>query len=106
MTDLLIPHLTEKTQSLAQNLNVFVFKADKSLNKDQIKEALEKEYKVEVVKLRTQVQQGKKARSIHLKARSSLKIGRRKTYKKAYVQLKPGETIPVFADFTKEADKK
>ena len=61
MTDLLIPHLTEKTQALAEKLNVFVFKADPCLNKNQIKASLEAEYAVEVVKLRTQVQTGKKS---------------------------------------------
>ncbi len=103
MNSSLTPHLTEKTYALAKDLNTYIFKAEKSLNKVQIKAMIETEYEVEVTDLRTMIAKGKQARSIRIKSRSGRRFnGRRKTLKKAYVTLKAGDVIPAFTDFTEK----
>ena len=102
MSQLLIPQLSEKNYHLATNFNTYVFKVNPKLSKAHLKDLLQAEYKVAVVAVRTANFSGKRARSIHLKSRSSLVIGRRKNWKKAYVTLKSGDSIPVFTDFVKE----
>ena len=66
MIDSLIPHLSEKSYALVKDLNVYVFKVDPKLNQNQIKNLLKKEYKVDIIDVRTLVSRGKKARSIRL----------------------------------------
>lgn len=105
MNHVLTPQLTEKNHHLASQLNIYVFKVDPNLNKAQIKTLIAEEHGVSVVDVRTANFSGKKARSIHLSSRSSRVIGRRPRWKKAYVTLKKGESIPVFTDFTKEEKK-
>ena len=56
------PKLTEKTTLLKEELNQFVFEVDSKANKIQIKESVEKAFKVEVVKVRTMNVEGKKKR--------------------------------------------
>ena len=56
------PKLTEKTTLLKEELNQFVFEVDPKANKIQIKESVEKAFKVEVVKVRTMNVEGKKKR--------------------------------------------
>ncbi|SVD00316.1 uncharacterized protein METZ01_LOCUS353170, partial [marine metagenome] len=47
---------------LKEELNQFVFEVDPKANKIQIKESVEKAFKVEVVKVRTMNVEGKKKR--------------------------------------------
>lgn len=100
MSALLTPHLSEKSYALAKNANVYVFEVVKSLNKVQIKALLEEEYQVTVVGLRTLVAKGKQARSLSFNRRRANRrvMGRRTTVKKAYVTLKTGDSIAVFAE--------
>ena len=83
------PKLTEKTLSLKEEVNQFAFAVDKRANKIQIKESIEKSFKVSVLKVRTMNVRGDKKR-----------LGRHEGYKsswkKALVTLKNNETIEFF----------
>ena len=56
------PKLTEKSGLLKEEFNQFVFEVDPKANKVQIKESVEKAFKVEVIKVRTMNVSGKKKR--------------------------------------------
>lgn len=87
------PRMSEKTYGLSQQ-GVFVFVVDKDANKHQISEAVEKTYDVTVTNVRIVMQQGKTKR-IYRNRRFT--DGVRSDYKKAYVTLKEGDSIPIFA---------
>ena len=70
-------------------LNQFVFEVDPKANKIQIKESVEKAFKVEVVKVRTMNVEGKKKRL-------GRHQGRKSNWKKALITLKEGQTIEYF----------
>jgi len=83
------PKLTEKTLSLKEEGNQFAFSVDPRANKIQIKESIEKSFKVSVMKIRTMNVRGdKKKLGRH--------EGRKSSWKKALVTLKEGETIEFF----------
>ena len=54
------PKMSEKTLSLKEEANQFAFEVDKRSNKIQIKESIEKSFKVSVLKVRTMNVRGKK----------------------------------------------
>ena len=80
------PVVTEKSSVVGGVGSCIVFKVDPAASKVQIKNAIEKVFKVEVQKVRTCNFLGK------LK-RTNRSVGRRASFKKAYVSLKPGHTI-------------
>jgi large subunit ribosomal protein L23 len=85
-TDIIIaPVITEKSAHQAEQ-NVYTFKVASSANKIEIKKAIEAAFGVKVEKVNT----------LNTKAKSK-RVGRytgkTKTYKKAFVTLKDGETI-------------
>ena len=92
------PRLSEKTYAAAESLNVYTFEVPSQLNKNQIKQALEADYQVSVVAIRSLNQQGKPSKSLRIKSRTSPNQGRRSNLKKAYVTLKAGDSLPIFAD--------
>lgn len=92
------PRLSEKTYAAAEDLNVYVFEVPISFNKHQIKELVESTYEVSVIRVRSLRQKGKPANSIRLKARSRPTAGSRSDLKKAYVTLKAGDKLPIFAE--------
>ena len=83
------PKLTEKTLSLKEEVNQFAFSVDPRANKIQIKESIEKSFKVSVLKIRTMNVRGDKKRL-------GRHEGRKSSWKKALVTLKEGETIEFF----------
>lgn len=83
------PVISEKATDLNTKLNQVVFKVDRKANKYQIKEAIEKIYSkngVKVEKIRTLVIGGKPK-----SMRRS--IGKTSTWKKAIVTLKEGSKL-------------
>jgi len=97
-TVILRPRVTEKTYALSGQRNVFVFDVPTNLNKLQIADAVEAQFSVNVTDVRTTTIKGKVARSIRIGARVRANVsGKRKDFKKAYVTLKAGDSIPVFA---------
>ncbi|MEM6997438.1 MAG: 50S ribosomal protein L23 [Patescibacteria group bacterium] len=93
---IITPRISEKAYKQSTEMNVYVFDVPKDANKLDIKQAVESSYSVTVTKVRTLVQDGKKARSIRLKQRGSYVVGTRPDVKKAYVTLKEGDEITVF----------
>jgi len=87
------PMLTEKTAEMKESHNRYAFKVDPRANKREIKEAVEKLFNVKVVDVRTAVYTGKNTVVMNRRGRFE---GMRKTWKKAYVTLAPGQTIEAF----------
>ncbi len=87
---LIEPWITEAT-TLAVDMNKYVFKVIKKATKRQIKQAIEKIYKVQVISVRTINVPGK------VKMRGNKK-GKRAGYKKAIITLKKGDSINLYAD--------
>lgn len=80
------PLLTEKGTDLKEALNKYLFEIDKRANKIQVKNAVEKIFKVKVDAVHTICVKGK------LK-RVGRNLGKRSDWKKAVVTLKAGEKI-------------
>ena len=83
------PLVTEKSNLLKEELNQVVFEVDKKANKIEIKKAVEKLFKVNVINVHTVNMRGKKKRL----GRSE---GKKPDWKKAIVTLKEGDRIDFF----------
>lgn len=84
------PIITEKSQAAAA-INTFVFEVDTRATKHDIKLAVESLYKVHVIGIRTVTFPS----LIKKTGRRRLPMATSKI-KRAYVQLKSGETLPLF----------
>ncbi len=87
------PMLTEKGAEMKELKNRYVFRVDRSANKREIKEAVEKLFNVKVKDVRTAVYAGKNTVVMNRAGRFA---GLRSSWKKAYVTLLEGETIEAF----------
>lgn len=97
------PIVSEKAYAQSLN-NVYVFRAPLAMNRDEIKSAVEEQYEVNVVGVKTLVQDGKSVRFSRGKRRYP-GTTTRKDFKKAYVTLKDGDSIKVF-DTQEQAEEK
>ncbi len=86
-----VPSFTEKSVAEREN-NKYVFKVAKSASKDEIKDAVEALFEVNVVSINTLVVKGK----IKRQGRYS---GKRADWKKAIVKLKDGQTIAQLGEY-------
>lgn len=107
-TLVLKPRVSEKAYGQSQ-ANVYVFSVDKGANKHVIAGAVEAQFGVTVTSVNTIVQKGKAKNSARKGGRPI--AGRTSDFKKAYVTLKDGDSITVFASeeetkADKKADKK
>ena len=99
---ILNPILTEKSSMLMEKLNKYVFKVNINANKLQIKNELEKRFKVEIKNVSTMNFKGKN-KNVTMRSgghvlRSS---GNRANWKKAIITLKEGSKIDlVEGDFS------
>lgn len=82
---ILAPIVTEKSASLEQT-GVYTFKVSLKANKTEVKQAIEKIFKVKVESVRTTVSNPKEKRV-------GKYTGMTNKYKKAYVRLAKGNTI-------------
>jgi large subunit ribosomal protein L23 len=80
---------TERTTSLREANNEYVFEVDKKANKYHIRQAVEEAFKVKVESVNTMIVPGKKRRIRREEGKTS-------TWKKAVVRLKKGESITAF----------
>lgn len=80
-TLVLMPRMSEKTYALSQSENVFVFDVPKDANKIQIKDAVEKQFKVSVDDVRVMILKGRRKSSVRRRTRGI--IGKRADFKKA-----------------------
>ena len=86
-----IPHITEKSTAIKETQRTIAFKVLRDANKIEIKNAVEKIFKVKVQSVRTATFHGKKRRQGKYQ-------GRRPDWKKAYVTLKQGEKMIEFSE--------
>jgi len=85
------PLVTEKGVDKKDNERTLCFEVAAEANKTQVKEAVQKLFKVKVAEVRTANMEGK------LRRRGKFS-GYRSDWKKAYVKLKAGEKVPEFAE--------
>jgi large subunit ribosomal protein L23 len=86
---LLAPHVSEKA-ALASESGQHVFKVAADASKQEIKHAVEKLFEVEVDAVRIVNIKGKNKRF-------GMREGRRSDIRKAYVSLKPGQSIELMS---------
>jgi len=85
------PIITEKGLGVKETQHTVVFEVAMDATKTQIKEAVQKVFKVKVDDVRTGIYHGKFRR----RGRAE---GHRRDWKKAYVKLAPGEKMIEYAD--------
>jgi large subunit ribosomal protein L23 len=85
------PLVTEKGVDKKDNERTLVFEVSADANKTQVKQAVEKLFKVKVDDVRTANFEGKMRRRGRF-------MGYRSDWKKAYVKLKDGQKTPDFAE--------
>jgi large subunit ribosomal protein L23 len=82
------PVVSEKTFALAE-AGKYTFRVHDAAHKTQIRQAIEQLFDVNVVEVRTLSVKSKPKRRAHTSGRS-------RQWKKAVVQVRPGQTIPIF----------
>lgn len=95
MSHVIYPRISEKAFAQANDKNVYTFVVPADANKLQIKENIEKQYEVTVTGVNVSVLKGKNKRFMQRRGKQS--NGQRQDIRKAYVTLKQGDIIPVFA---------
>lgn len=105
-TILVTPVTTEKAYGLSQK-NVYVFSVPLSANKNEIVDAIEGQYDVQVNAIKTLVQSGKAIRFSRGKNRYPGTTHRQDS-KKAYVTLAEGSSLAIFEqpEETKTSEEK
>ena len=100
----IIPRATEKAYAQSLATNTYAFNVPLTANKQQITEAVEAQFNVNVTNIKTLVQSGKAVRYSRGKNRYPGTTNR-KDSKKAYVTIAEGQSIQVF-DVPAEEEKK
>ncbi|MCL6482427.1 MAG: 50S ribosomal protein L23 [Acidobacteriia bacterium] len=85
------PVITEKGLGVKETQQTVVFEVAREATKTQIKQAVERIFKVKVAAVRTANFRGKMRRR-------GLAVGYRRDWKKAYVKLAPGEKMIEYAE--------
>ena len=85
------PLLTEKSNDLRDKVGHYAFSVNSDACKPLVKKAVETVFNVQVDKVRTLIRRGK------MKRRGNL-MYMTKPMKVAYVTLKDGQSLPLFAD--------
>ena len=93
-TLILKPRLSEKAYGLSQVHNTYVFDVPQGVNRLSVANAVSVQYGVSVVGVNIAVVKGKVKRTIRKRGRD---MGRQADVKKAYVTLKAGDSLPLFA---------
>lgn len=87
------PLITEKNTNLQDAQNVYVFEVGKDANKIEIKNAVEKKFKVRVTNVRTIIMKGKRKEMLTRRGKFE---GYRADRKKAFVTLHKEDSIDLF----------
>jgi len=83
---LVSPHVSEKSTQAAEQVNQHVFRVAPDATKQEVRQAVEKLFKVKVVAVQVVNMKGKSKRF-------GARLGRRSGWKKAYVRLAEGDDI-------------
>jgi large subunit ribosomal protein L23 len=94
MNLVIYPRISERSYAQAGEFNIYTFNVPLKANKLEIKQAVEKLYSVKVDTVNIARITGKTKQSY--KKRGKKVTGKRSDYKKAYVKLTKGQTIPTF----------
>lgn len=97
-----IPRMSEKSYQQSQS-GMYIFDVPTTATKQQISEAVAKQFSVQVETVNVVVAKGKVKKS-YRKGGSPV-VGKRRNVKKAYVRLAEGNSIPVFAGAEGEEKK-
>ena len=89
------PHITEKTEKMAETMNRHTFIVHKKANKIEIKKAIEEMYGVPVEKVNTIIMPAKAKNRM---TRSGVIKGRKPSYKKAIVTIPEGEDLDIYGE--------
>jgi large subunit ribosomal protein L23 len=87
------PVLTEKSSAAYEQAKVYTFQVVRTASKPAIRQAVQQMFKVVVTDVRTINVRAKERRPGGL---GRGRTGRRAAWKKAYVTLREGDTIPIF----------
>lgn len=98
-TLILKPRVSEKAYGQSITKNTYVFVVPRDANKNQVAEAVAAQFEVTVTEVNILNVKGKAKRSFTKRRQTA---GRDNDFKKAYVTLKEGDSIAVFA--TEDAD--
>lgn len=98
------PRISEKAYGLSQNGNTYVFQVPADANKLSIAFAVSAQFKVTVTNVNITNLKGKTKRTVKRGGRAT--TGTRCDIKKAYVTLKDGDTVAIFANEDDKADAK
>ena len=90
------PVITEKSTRQIEDGNVYTFLVAREANKHEIGHAVEKLWDVRVSDVRTVNYRGKARRSLMGRMTANRQIGRRASFKKAFVKLAEGEQIEFY----------
>lgn len=94
---LLKPRLSEKSYATSQATNTFALDVPTDLNKHEIAAAVEKQFEVKVINVRTVTRKGKAKRVMNTTGkRYTNRYGSQADIKKAYVTLAAGSHLPFF----------
>jgi large subunit ribosomal protein L23 len=102
-TIVLKPRISEKTYMLSQVHNTFVLEVPASASVDLIAKAVKAQFNVTAKDVKVINVKGKPKRTVRKGGRPT--SGKRSDFKKAYVTLIAGDTLPFFAD-VEEANEK
>jgi large subunit ribosomal protein L23 len=94
------PVLSEKAYGLSQARNTYVFVVPKDANKHIVARAVASQFDVTVVNVNITNIAGKAKRTVNKKGKSIK--GYQNDARKAYVTLKAGESLPIFAALEEE----
>ncbi len=89
------PRMSEKAYGMSQVSNTYVFDVDGSANKHTVARAVSEQFGVTATTVRVINAKGKTKRTVRKGGRPTM--GRQSDVKKAYVTLKAGDTLPIFA---------
>jgi large subunit ribosomal protein L23 len=95
------PIMSEKAYGLSQLRNTYVFAIPKGTNKHTVARAVSAQYEVTVTDVNITNIAGKAKRTIRKSGRAV--AGRQNDVRKAYVTLKAGDSLPIFAALEQEA---
>jgi ribosomal protein L23 len=90
------PRISEKGYFLSEQVNVYAFDVPTSFNKFDIAQAAASQFDVTVTNVRIASIPGKTVRSYRNRGRKSISA-QRSSIRKAYVTLKEGDKLPIFA---------
>lgn len=100
---ILKPRMSEKAYGLSQVRNTYVFDVPGDANKHTIARAVASQYGVTVDNVNVTNIKGKAKRTVRKTGRAAM--GRQNDTRKAYVTLKDGDSLPIFAALEEEAEK-